>query len=74
MKKQSNPPPPEADNQQMICAPLSAVASAFTEWERRFREDPAAFETESEKLVESPETYGESCAPYFAEILEEVQK
>ena len=46
------------------------MAGAFTEWERRYREDPDEFMSEAHKLLkESPETYGEACAPYFIEIL-----
>jgi hypothetical protein len=50
------------------------IAAAFTEWERRYREDPEGFNSEQEKLAESPETYGEACAPYFLKILEEVRQ
>lgn len=47
------------------------MAAAFTEWERRYREEPEAFLDEQEKLSESPESYGEACAPYFTKILSE---
>ncbi len=48
------------------------LASAFTEWERRFREEPERFTSESVRLLKSsPETYGEECAPYLLEIIEE---
>lgn len=50
------------------------LAAAFTEWDRRYREDPAKFQNEAERLLrETPETYGQACAPYFEEILAEVQ-
>lgn len=50
------------------------IASAFTEWERRYREDPDRFQSEAAKLLrETPETYGAACAPYFLKILAEVQ-
>lgn len=49
------------------------IADAFTEWERRYREDPAAFLSASERLAQNPQTYGEQSAPYFLEILAEVQ-
>lgn len=50
------------------------IAAAFTEWERRFREDPARFKSEATKLLrETPESYGAACAPYFLSILAEIQ-
>lgn len=49
----------------------TAVARAFTEWERRFREEPDRFLCESAKAAESAESYGEACAPYFLQILGE---
>ena len=46
------------------------LAEAFTEWERRFREDPDRFYSEAHKLLkETPKTYGEACAPYLLDIL-----
>lgn len=48
------------------------IAKAFTEWERRYREEPERFESESEKLAKSAESYGEACAPYFLKIISEV--
>lgn len=47
-------------------------AAAFTEWERRYRENPEQFATDSQRLAESPETYGDAAAPYFLEILSEI--
>lgn len=45
------------------------IASAFTEWERRYRENPEQFLSEAEKLLKkTPKTYGDSCAPYFIKI------
>jgi hypothetical protein len=57
----------------VIEATPSELRAAFTEWDRRWREDPEAFWTESDKLAVSPETYGEAATPYFLEILAEVQ-
>jgi len=55
-------------------AKLFEVARAFSEWERRYREEPERFQSEAVKLLrETPETYGDACAPYFASILAEVQ-
>lgn len=47
------------------------LVAALTEWERRSREDPAKFMTDSEKLAESAESYGEACASYLVSILDE---
>lgn len=53
------------------------IQAALTEWDRRYREDPEAFMNEAARLLnpdETAETYGESAAPYFLNILEEVSK
>ena len=53
-----------------IVATAGQFSGAFTEWERRYREDPDQFMSEAHKLLkETPETYGDACAPYFIEIL-----
>ncbi len=53
-------------------ATLPELAAAFTEWERRYREEPERFQSEATKLLrETPESYGEACAPYLAAILTE---
>lgn len=50
------------------------LAKVFTEWERRYREDPEAFQSEAAKLLhETPETYGEACAPYFVFIFQQMR-
>jgi hypothetical protein len=50
----------------------STLAAAFTEWERRYREEPERFMSEAAKLLkETPETYGDACAPYLLAILAE---
>jgi hypothetical protein len=49
------------------------LASIFTEWERRYREEPERFMSEGRKLLrETPATYGEACAPYFEQIAKEI--
>ena len=53
-----------------IHASEAELAAAFTEWERRYREEPERFASESEKLAGSPESYGEACAPYLIALLE----
>jgi hypothetical protein len=47
------------------------LADAFTEWERRYREEPERFQSESERLAEEPEDYGHGAAPYLLAILAE---
>lgn len=48
------------------------LADAFTEWDRRYREEPERFESEAVHLIHGdPETYGEACAPYLLAIIEE---
>ncbi len=50
------------------------LAAAFTEWERRWREEPdRRFASESQRLADSPETYGEAAAPYLLAILAELR-
>lgn len=57
-----------------ITATQEQLAAAFTEWDRRFREDPDGFTSEAYRLLkETPETYGDACAPYFASILEQLR-
>lgn len=58
-----------------INATVDELAAAFTEWDRRYREEPERFMSEAEHLLkETPETYGEGCAPYFVEILNDLRK
>lgn len=53
---------------------LIRFARAFTEWDRRYREEPERFMSEAVHLLrETPETYGDACAPYFLEILRELE-
>jgi hypothetical protein len=48
------------------------LAAAFTEWDRRFREEPERFRSEAIRLLKDmPESYGAACAPYLLAILEE---
>ena len=54
---------------------MSEVQAAFTEWDRRYREEPERFQSEAQHLLkETPDSYGAACAPYFAKILAEVKK
>lgn len=50
------------------------VAAAFTEWDRRYRENPEQFFSEAEHLLKhTPQSYGELCAPYFLKIIAELE-
>jgi len=67
-KKASNPPPPIRD------VSLLELEKVFTEWVRRYREEPELFMSEAEHLLkETPETCGEACAPYFMKLINEVK-
>lgn len=55
-------------------ATIKQMEEAFTEWEKRYRENPEEFFSESERLAHSPESYGEAAVPYFNSILKEIQK
>lgn len=49
------------------------LAAAFTEWDRRYREEPERFMNEAQHLLkETAETYGQACAPYLIKILSEI--
>lgn len=52
----------------------AGLAAAFTEWERRFREEPERFASEAARLAMGAESYGEACAPYLLAILAEQTK
>ena len=53
-----------------IVTTQEALAAAFTEWDRRYREEPERFELEAERLLRgTPETYGEACAPHLIALL-----
>ena len=74
-KKGSNPPPPEDIRLagRMVVS-VSEMAKAFTEWDRRYREDPDKFMSEASHLLkETPETYGDACSPYFIKLLNEIK-
>lgn len=47
--------------------------ATFTEWERRYREEPRRFMSPPEQFAESAASYGQLCAAFFTEILSEVQ-
>lgn len=46
------------------------LVAAFTEWDRRYREEPERFQSEAVHLLKgTPESYGEECAPYLLALL-----
>lgn len=56
-------------NEEIKCT-MPQLAAAFTEWERRYREEPGRFMSEASKLrKETPDTYGDACARYLVKIL-----
>ena len=53
----------------------SELVAAFTEWDRRYREEPDRFISEATRLLKTDaNTYGELAAPYLLEILKEQRK
>ena len=65
------------DYQLAVMYTMSAkqIRDAFTEWDRRYREEPERFMSEARHLLkETPQTYGEACTPYFLAILQEIWK
>jgi hypothetical protein len=61
---------PEIPKTTVVETSVVELSAAFTEWERRFREEPERFLSEATKLLrETPETYGDACAPYLVWIL-----
>jgi hypothetical protein len=58
--------------EKITCTPED-MAAAFTEWERRYREEPDRFMDELALVEAGPEGYGSACAPYFLQLLEEVK-
>jgi hypothetical protein len=57
-----------------LAATQTELAAAFTEWERRYREEPDRFMSEASKLLkETPKSYGDACAPYLMQIIDELR-
>ncbi len=62
-------------DQAVVSVTMSTLIAAFTEWDRRFREEPQRFLNEVAHLLQhTPKTYGEAAGPYFAQIVSAVQK
>lgn len=74
-KRKSRKPAPGVatkESRSPISVTESELAAAFSEWDRRYREEPDRFMSEAEHLLrETPETYGDACAPYLLAILAE---
>lgn len=50
----------------------SEIVKAFSEWDRRYREDPSKFMNEVQHLLkETPESYGDQAAIYFEKVLKD---
>ena len=46
------------------------LAAAFTEWDRRYREEPERFYSEATRLLKkTPEQYGDAAAPYLLALV-----
>jgi hypothetical protein len=59
-----------AEKRTTITATEAELAAAFTEWDRRYREQPERFMSEAHHLLkETAQTYGDKCAPYLIALL-----
>lgn len=57
-----------------VTARPDEIEAAFTEWDRRYREEPERFMSEATHLLrETAESYGAAAMPYFLAILAEIQ-
>lgn len=51
------------------------LAHLFTEWDKRYRENPELFMNEVEHLLgNTPYSYGVACAVYFKKLYKEFYK
>lgn len=49
------------------------LAKVFTEWDRRYRENPELYmDTVTHLLKETPYSYGNACAVYFNKLAREM--
>lgn len=67
-------PVPPQTRPSTVKATRRQIEAAFTEWERRYRENPDEFMSEQSTRADSAESYGEECAPYFIDIILDVQE
>ena len=56
--------------------PSKEYVKAFTEWDRRYREEPDEFETDFARILSGESTfeYGQGAAAYFEKLLAETEK
>ena len=54
-------------------ASLEELALAFTEWRRRYEEEPRQFMLDAEVYAVGTQSYGEACAPYLMAIVAEMR-
>lgn len=65
----------EVDGVPAVWISEEEIKTVFTEWDRRYREEPERFQNEVDHLLrETPETYGDACMPYFLKLLEEIRE
>jgi hypothetical protein len=51
----------------------SEIEKIFTEWDRRYRENPEDFMNIVDHLIrDTPYSYGKACASYFCELAKEI--
>lgn len=64
----------EKNSSQEITANIETIQAIFTEWDRRYRNDPNGFMSEVEHLLrETPDSYGKACAAYFSVLLNAIR-
>jgi hypothetical protein len=62
-----------AEKETKMIISREKLEKAFTEWDRRYRENPEEFMTVVDHLLrETPYTYGKACALYFEKLAKEV--
>lgn len=49
------------------------AVALFTEWKRRYDEDPESFYSDEEWKGFEPPTYGQLCASFFMKLWEEMK-
>lgn len=47
------------------------LCDALTEWERRYREEPDRFQSDTDRLAGTSEEYGDGASEYLVSILVE---
>ena len=56
----------------VISATMEDLVITFAEWDKRYRENPDQFWSDVEHLLgNTPKTYGEAAAAYFAHVFQE---